>query len=74
MRAAGLTDLIGYPFLITLDDPDGPIWRYREDTVLSLLSAEETRTWLDARAAARRAGVLLAAHALHCAVGTKPRQ
>jgi hypothetical protein len=50
-----------------------PIWRYREDAALSLLSAEETRSWLDARAAARRAGVLLAAHALHCAVGTKPR-
>jgi ubiquinone/menaquinone biosynthesis C-methylase UbiE len=74
LRAAGLTDLIGYPFLITLDDPDGPIWRYREDAALSLLSAEETRTWLDARAAARHAGVLLAAHALHCAVGTKPGQ
>lgn len=73
LRAAGLVDLVGYPFLITLDDPDGPIWRYREDAALSLLSPEETPTWLDARAAARDAGVLLAAHALHCAVATKPR-
>jgi hypothetical protein len=41
--------------------------RHRKATTLM-------RTWLDARAAARRAGVLLAAHTLHCAVGTKPRQ
>jgi ubiquinone/menaquinone biosynthesis C-methylase UbiE len=73
MRAAGFSDVVGYPFLITLDDPDGPIWRYREDSALSLLTSEETQSWLAARDAARRAGTLIASHALHCAVGTKPR-
>jgi SAM-dependent methyltransferase len=71
MRAAGLADVVGFPFTITLDDPDGPIWRYREDSALSVLSQEETRVWQAAREAARRAGVLIASHALHCAVGTK---
>ena len=49
MRRAGLADLVSYPFLITLDQPDGPIWRYREDHVLSLLTQ---RSW---RCGTRRA-------------------
>ena len=73
MRRAGLTDLVSYPCLITLDRPDGPIWRYREDHVLSLLSAEELPVWHAARDKAAAEGTLLAAHALHCCVGTKPR-
>ena len=73
MVKAGLVDLVGYPFLITLDDADGPMWRYREDSALALMSSDELRTWRDARAAAARDGVLLASHALHCAVAAKPR-
>jgi ubiquinone/menaquinone biosynthesis C-methylase UbiE len=72
MRRAGLTDLTCFPFLVTLDRPDGPIWRYREDHVLALLTAEEREVWLAARSAADADGVLLSAHAMHCAVGTKP--
>jgi SAM-dependent methyltransferase len=72
MRHAGMVDLCAFPTLITLDQPDGPIWRYREDAVLSRLSPEDALTWSDARAKAAQHGVLVQAHALHCAVGTKP--
>jgi len=72
MRHAGLTNLVAYPALITLDRPDGPIWRYREDHVLSLLSADELTVWHAARDKAAAEGTLLCSHALHCCVGTKP--
>jgi len=72
MRKAGLTNLVSYPALITLDRPDGPIWRYREDHVLSLLDAGELSIWHVARDKAAAEGTLLASHALHCCVGTKP--
>jgi SAM-dependent methyltransferase len=71
LRRAGLVDLVGFPALVTLDDPDGPIWRYREDHVLAQLTPDETETWHAARAAALAAGPLLQATALHCAVGRK---
>jgi SAM-dependent methyltransferase len=71
MRRAGLVDLRAFPALLTLDRPQGPIWRYREDHVLSRLSRVETAVWEAARAAAARDGLLLQAHALHCAVATK---
>ena len=73
MRRAGLEDLVCFPFLVTLDRPSGPIWRYREDHVLSLLTAAELATWHAARDRAARDRMLLMAHPLHCAVGTKPR-
>jgi ubiquinone/menaquinone biosynthesis C-methylase UbiE len=72
MRRAGLTDLVCFPFLVTLDQPGGPIWRYREDHVLSLLTEAELATWQAARAKAGEDGLLMMAHPLHCAVGTKP--
>ena len=72
MRAAGLGDLVCFPSLVTLDRPDGPIWRYREDHVLSQLSPDETRDWRAAREAARKQGLLFMAHPMHCAVGVKP--
>ncbi len=72
MREAGFSDLTCFPSLVTLDRPDGPIWRYREDHVLSLLSPEETAIWRSATDAARRAGGLFMAHPLHCVVGVKP--
>ena len=71
MRAAGFSELVCSPSLVTLDQPDGPIWRYREDHVLSLLSPEETETWHALIAAARRDDVLMMAHPMHCAVGLK---
>jgi SAM-dependent methyltransferase len=72
LRRAGLVDLVGFPALVTLDDPDGPIWRYREDHVLAQLTPAETEVWHAARAAAAAAGPLLQATALHCAVGRRP--
>jgi SAM-dependent methyltransferase len=71
MRRAGLVDLVAFPALVTLDAPDGPIWRYREDHVLSQLSPAEAAVWHTARAAASEQGLLMHAHALHCAVATK---
>jgi len=72
MRRAGLAGLVSYPALITLDRPDGPIWRYREDHVLSLLAADELPVWHEARDKAAAEGTLICSHALHCCVGTKP--
>jgi ubiquinone/menaquinone biosynthesis C-methylase UbiE len=72
MRRTGLAGLRCFPFVVTLDRPDGPIWRYREDHVLSLLSAEELPVWREARAKAEQDGLLMMAHPLHCAVGRKP--
>jgi SAM-dependent methyltransferase len=72
LSRAGLADLVAFPALVTLDDPDGPIWRYREDHVLSQLTPAETEVWHAARAAALAEGPLLQAHPLHCAVGRKP--
>jgi SAM-dependent methyltransferase len=73
MRRAGLVDLHVFPALITLDDPKGPIWRYREDHVLSQLTPAEMVTWQAARLTATEEGLLMQAHALHCAVATKPK-
>ena len=72
MRRAGLVDLRAVPALVTLDEPGGPIWRYREDHVLLQLSPAETTAWQAARTAASEQGLLMQAHALHCAVATKP--
>jgi SAM-dependent methyltransferase len=71
MRSAGLRDLVCYPALVTLDRPEGPIWRFREDYVLSLFTAEQTELWHAARDAVSAERLLLAAHPMHCAVGTK---
>jgi SAM-dependent methyltransferase len=73
MVRAGLVDLRAFPALITLDEPKGPIWRYREDHVLSQLTPAEMATWQAARLAATEEGLLMQAHALHCAVATKPK-
>src|SRR5690348_9355478 len=67
MRRVGLSDLVCFPSLVTLDRPGGPIWRYREDHVLSLLAADELPDWQQARAKAEADGLLLQAHAMHCA-------
>lgn len=72
MRAAGFTDLRCFPALVTFDQPDGPIWKYREDHVLGQLSEDETVTWRAATARARGDGLLFMANPLHCAVGTVP--
>ena len=73
MREAGFEQLTCFPTLVTFDRPDGPIWRYREDHVLSQLTEAETAIWHSATAAARQAGLLFMANPLHRAVGRKPR-
>ena len=72
MRGAGFADLTCFPALVTFDRPEGPIWRYREDHVLSRLTEEETLVWRRATAAARGEGLLFMANPLHRAVGKKP--
>jgi SAM-dependent methyltransferase len=74
MREAGFVDLVGFPSLVTLDRPGGPIWRNREDHVLSQLSPEELPLWHAERNRAAEQGLLFMAHPLHCAVGTKPKR
>ena len=71
MRVAGFDKVTCFPSLVTLDRPEGPIWRYREDHVLSGLSPEDTATWRAATQEARAEGLLFMAHPMHCAVGTK---
>ena len=71
MRAAGFSSVTCFPSLVTLDHPDGPIWRYREDHVLSTLDSGETAIWRAATGAARADGLLFMAHPMHCAVGVK---
>jgi SAM-dependent methyltransferase len=73
MHEAGFVDLVCFPNLVTLDRPGGPIWRNREDHVLSQLSLKELPLWHAARDRAEQDGLLFMAHPLHCAVGTKPR-
>jgi SAM-dependent methyltransferase len=72
MQEAGFADLVCFPTLVTLDRPGGPIWRNREDHVLSLLSPAERIEWQRARDRALSDGLLFMAHPLHCAVGARP--
>ena len=72
MREAGFVDLVCFPSMVTLDRPGGPIWRNREDHILSLLSPDELAVWHAERDRAEADGLLFMAHPLHCAVGTKP--
>jgi ubiquinone/menaquinone biosynthesis C-methylase UbiE len=71
-QKAGLRDLTCFPFLVTLDRPEGPIWRYREDHLVAQLMAEETTAWQAARDAANLQGLLFMSHPMHCVVGHKP--
>ncbi|MBI2737287.1 MAG: methyltransferase domain-containing protein [Rhodospirillales bacterium] len=71
-RQAGLRDLTCFPALVTLDRPEGPIWRYREDHLTAQLSAAELIAWQAAREVAGGQGLLFMAHPMHCAVGHKP--
>ncbi len=73
MRDAGLVDLVCFPTMVTLDRPGGPIWRNREDHVLSQLSPQELTVWQAERDKTEKDGLLFMAHTLHCAVGAKPR-
>lgn len=71
-QRAGLRDLTCFPALVTLDRPEGPIWRYREDHLTAQLSPPETAAWQAAREVAAGQGLLFMAHPMHCVVGHKP--
>lgn len=71
MQAAGIADLQPFPTLVTLDRPGTAIWRYREDALLAAFASGERQAWEVARDAARAAGRLWQASALHCAVGRR---
>jgi hypothetical protein len=71
-RQAGLHDLTCFPALVTLDRPEGPIWRYREDHLTAQLAADELPAWRAARDAAADRQLLFMAHPMHCVVGRKP--
>jgi SAM-dependent methyltransferase len=71
MRSAGFRELICFPSLVTLDNPEGPVWRFREDHTLSTLSADEAEDWRVLAASARRDALLFMAHPMHCAVGVR---
>jgi ubiquinone/menaquinone biosynthesis C-methylase UbiE len=71
-RQAGLSDLTCFPALVTLDRPEGPIWRYREDHLVAQLTPSETAAWQAARDIAADQGLLFMAHPMHCVVGHKP--
>jgi ubiquinone/menaquinone biosynthesis C-methylase UbiE len=71
MRQAGFGTVAGFPYLVTFDNPDGPIWHYREDHLLAQLDAEEKRAWHKATGEAVQDGLIFMAHAMHCAIGTK---
>jgi len=69
-RRAGFGDLVCFPSLVTLDRPEGPIWRYREDHLAAQLSLDETALWRTARDKAAADGLLFMSHPMHCVVGT----
>ena len=71
-RTAGLENLTCFPFLVTLDRPEGPIWRYREDHLVAQLAPQELSAWRAACDAAAGRELLFMAHPMHCVVGRKP--
>lgn len=71
MADAGLENLVPLPSLVSIETPDTPYWRYREDAVLASLTADERQAWASARSAALAAGLLFMAHPMHAAVAWK---
>ncbi len=69
MAKAGLWNVRGFPFLLTFDKPEGPIWIYRASHARGLLDAAEREIWDRAVAAQQEAGQLFQANPVHCAVG-----
>ena len=68
----GLEDLRFFPHYLTLRDPYGAAWAYRESYFLAQFNESETQAWIAAKSAAIDDGSFLFASGLHCAVGTKP--
>ena len=70
--ALGLEDLRFFPHQLTLRDPHGAAWSYREPYFLAQFNESETHAWLTAKQIAIDDGSFLFSAGLHCAVGTKP--
>ena len=68
----GLEDLRFFPHYLTLRDPYGAAWAYRESYFLAQFNESETQAWIAAKSGAIDDGSFLFASGLHCAVGTKP--
>ena len=68
----GLEDLRFFPHYLTLRDPQGAAWAYRESYFLAQFNETETQAWIAAKSTAIDDGSFLFASGLHCAVGTKP--
>lgn len=60
-----------FPHLLTLRDPNGAAWAYREPFFLAQLSPAQRERWRAAMQVAADADQFVFASALHCAVGTK---
>jgi SAM-dependent methyltransferase len=69
MAKAGFTSVQGFPYLLTFDRPEGPIWNYRASHARGLLNDAERQIWDRECAAAEAAGLLFQANPVHCAVG-----
>ena len=69
---SGLRECRYFPDLLTLTDPDGAAWAYREPFFLAQMSLPEREAWADAKARAVAAGTFVFASPVHCAVGRKP--
>ena len=74
MAAAGFRGIQGFPFLLTFDRPDGPVWIYRTSHARGLLDEVEREVWDREVAAKRAAGLLFQANPVHCAVGWRARE
>jgi SAM-dependent methyltransferase len=69
MAKAGFTSVQGFPYLLTFDRLEGPIWNYRASHARGLLNDAERQIWDRECAAAEAAGLLFQANPVHCAVG-----
>ena len=74
MATAGFREIQGFPFLLTFDRPDGPIWAYRASHARGLLDESERAVWDRECAAKQAAGLLFQANPVHCAVGWRGRK
>lgn len=69
MSTAGFQGIQGFPFLLTFDRPDGPIWNYRASHARGLLDTTEQEVWDREISARKGEGLLFQANPVHCAVG-----
>ena len=69
---AGFVETRGFPYLLTLDRPGGPIWSYRTGHTRSQMNPDGQAIWDRACADAEASGLLFQANPIHCAVAWRP--